>query len=81
MSKSTFYFVLLVMILVDVVQSRYQKKLLDEQARLAASRKLRSIPFRGFIFRQGMTSPREKVDIPTQILLACLFLRSLFRFP
>ncbi len=37
MSKSTFYFVLLVMILVDVVQSRYQKKLLDEQARLAAS--------------------------------------------
>ena len=35
MSKSTFYFVLLVMILVDVVQSRYQKKLLDEQARLA----------------------------------------------
>lgn len=37
MSKSTFYFVLLVMILVDVVQSRYQKKLLAQQAHLSAS--------------------------------------------
>lgn len=33
MSKSTFYFVLAVLIIVDVVQSRYQKKLLAEQAR------------------------------------------------
>ncbi|MDB4679272.1 tellurium resistance protein TerC [Rhodopirellula sp.] len=35
MSKSTFYFVLSVLILVDVVQSRYQKKLLAEQERQA----------------------------------------------
>lgn len=35
MSKSTFYFVLAVLIIVDVVQSRYQKKLLAEQQRLA----------------------------------------------
>ena len=34
MSKSTFYFVLVVMILVDVVQSSYQKKLLAEQEQL-----------------------------------------------
>ena len=33
MAKSTFYFVLAVLILVDVVQSRYQKKLLAQQAR------------------------------------------------
>ncbi len=31
MSKTTFYFVLAVLIIVDVVQSRYQKKLLSEQ--------------------------------------------------
>ena len=34
MAKSTFYFVLVVLILVDVVQSRYQKRLLAEQQRL-----------------------------------------------
>ncbi len=34
MEKSTFYFVLAVLIIVDVVQSRYQKKLLAEQARI-----------------------------------------------
>ena len=33
MAKSTFYFVLTVLILVDVVQSRYQKKLLAQQAK------------------------------------------------
>ncbi|MGI9470745.1 MAG: TerC family protein [Rubripirellula sp.] len=32
MAKSTFYFVLAVLILVDLVQSRYQKKLLAQQA-------------------------------------------------
>lgn len=34
MAKTTFYFVLVVLIVVDVVQSRYQKKLLAEQKRL-----------------------------------------------
>ena len=34
MAKSTFYFVLAVLILVDVVQSKFQKKLLAQQARL-----------------------------------------------
>jgi predicted tellurium resistance membrane protein TerC len=34
MAKSTFYFVLAVLIVVDVVQSRFQKKLLAQQARL-----------------------------------------------
>jgi hypothetical protein len=34
MAKSTFYFVLVVLILVDVVQSNFQKKLLAQQARL-----------------------------------------------
>ena len=33
MSKSTFYFVLIVLILVDVVQSRYQKRLLAQHQR------------------------------------------------
>ncbi|MGS2726893.1 TerC family protein [Psychroserpens sp. BH13MA-6] len=33
MSKTTFYFVLAVLVIVDVVQSRYQKKLLAEQER------------------------------------------------
>jgi predicted tellurium resistance membrane protein TerC len=33
MSKSTFYFVLIVMILVDVVQSQYQKKLMKKKQR------------------------------------------------
>jgi hypothetical protein len=31
MAKSTFYFVLAVLIVVDVVQSRFQKKLLAQQ--------------------------------------------------
>lgn len=34
MAKSTFYFVLAVLIIVDIVQSRFQKKLLAQQARL-----------------------------------------------
>jgi predicted tellurium resistance membrane protein TerC len=34
MAKSTFYFVLAVLIIVDVVQSKFQKKLLAQQARL-----------------------------------------------
>ncbi len=37
MAKSTFYFVLAVLIIVDVVQSRYQKKLLAEQERVATA--------------------------------------------
>ena len=37
MEKTTFYFVLAVLIVVDVVQSRFQKKLLAEQERLAAA--------------------------------------------
>jgi predicted tellurium resistance membrane protein TerC len=36
MAKSTFYFVLAVLILVDVVQSQYQKKLLAQRERLSA---------------------------------------------
>lgn len=40
MPKSTFYFVLVVLVIVDVVQGRYQKKLALEQQRLAeAARK------------------------------------------
>jgi hypothetical protein len=31
MSKATFYFVITVLVLVDVVQSRYQKKLLRQR--------------------------------------------------
>jgi predicted tellurium resistance membrane protein TerC len=31
MSKTTFYFVIVVLVLVDVVQGRYQKKLMLEQ--------------------------------------------------
>ena len=37
MAKSTFYFVLIVLILVDVVQSRYQKKLMAKKKVEAAS--------------------------------------------
>ena len=33
MTKTTFYFVLVVLVLTDVVQSRYQKRLLAEQDR------------------------------------------------
>ena len=32
MSKTTFYFVLVVLVVVDVVQGRYQKKIIAEQA-------------------------------------------------
>ncbi|MCO8122782.1 tellurium resistance protein TerC [Stieleria sp. TO1_6] len=42
MAKSTFYFVLLVLIVVDVVQGRYQKKLLAEQERLHLADKARA---------------------------------------
>lgn len=38
MAKSTFYFVLAVLIIVDVVQGRYQKKLLAQQERLQLAR-------------------------------------------
>jgi hypothetical protein len=31
MSKTTFYFVIVVLVLVDIVQGRYQKKLMLEQ--------------------------------------------------
>jgi predicted tellurium resistance membrane protein TerC len=36
MSKSTFYFVLVVLLVVDIVQARFQKKLLAQQERLEA---------------------------------------------
>jgi predicted tellurium resistance membrane protein TerC len=32
MAKSTFYFVIAILVLVDVVQGRYQRKLLQDQA-------------------------------------------------
>ena len=35
MSKSTFYFVIVVLVLVDIVQSRYQKKLTAQSKRTA----------------------------------------------
>ncbi len=38
MTKSTFYFVLVTMVLVEIVQSRYQRKLLQEKAIMAAAR-------------------------------------------
>jgi hypothetical protein len=38
MAKSTFYFVLAVLIVVDVVQSKYQKKLLAHRDSKAASK-------------------------------------------
>ena len=34
MSKTTFYFVIAVLVIIDVIQSRYQKKLMAEKARL-----------------------------------------------
>ena len=37
MAKSTFYFVLLVLIVVEVSQSRYQRKLLAKQGQLKAA--------------------------------------------
>ena len=36
MTKTTFYFVIAVLVLIDVVQGRYQKKLLNSQGSLAA---------------------------------------------
>ncbi len=36
MAKSTFYFVLFVMVAVDIVQGRYQRKLMAERSRVAA---------------------------------------------
>lgn len=39
MAKSTFYFVLAILIIVDVVQGRYQKKLLAQQQHLQATRR------------------------------------------
>jgi len=39
MSKTTFYFILIILIIVDVVQGRYQKKLLAEKARMEAKAK------------------------------------------
>ena len=38
MAKSTFYFVLIVLVVVDVAQSRYQKKLDIERQRAAMGR-------------------------------------------
>lgn len=37
MSKTTFYFVIAVLVLVDVIQSRYQKKLMARKAKLPAA--------------------------------------------
>ena len=37
MAKSTFYFVLIVLVVVDVVQGRYQKKLLAQNQQVAAA--------------------------------------------
>ena len=39
MAKSTFYFVLFVLVVVDVVQSQYQKKLIASEARKADQQK------------------------------------------
>jgi predicted tellurium resistance membrane protein TerC len=39
MAKSTFYFVLATMVLVEIAQSRYQRKILNEKKRLAGARK------------------------------------------
>ena len=37
MTKTTFYFVLVVLVLTDLVQSRYQKKLLAEKSKILSS--------------------------------------------
>ena len=37
MTKTTFYFVIVVLVLTDIVQSRYRRKLLAQKARGAAS--------------------------------------------
>ena len=36
MSKTTFYFVIVILVLVDIVQGRYQKNLLQKQKKMAA---------------------------------------------
>ena len=36
MSKTTFYFILIIMVVVDIVQGRYQKKIVLEKERMAA---------------------------------------------
>ncbi len=36
MSKTTFYFILIIMVVVDIVQGRYQKKIIIEKERMAA---------------------------------------------
>jgi len=36
MSKTTFYFILIIMVVVDIVQGRYQKKIVMEKERMAA---------------------------------------------
>jgi hypothetical protein len=36
MTKTTFYFVIGVLVITDIVQTRYQKKLLAEKARVEA---------------------------------------------
>lgn len=38
MAKSTFYFVLVVLVVVDIVQGRYQKKLMAQRARLSENK-------------------------------------------
>ena len=35
MSKGTFYFILVILVVIDVVQGRYQKKLMDEKSRIS----------------------------------------------
>ncbi len=40
MSKTTFYFVIAVMVLVDIVQGRYQKKLMAQRARTSGHKEL-----------------------------------------
>ena len=37
MSKTTFYFVIAVLVLIDIIQGRYQKKLMVEKKRLHKS--------------------------------------------
>ena len=44
MSKTTFYFVIVVLVLTDLVQSRYQKKLLAEKNRLLKAAEADKLP-------------------------------------
>ncbi|PHP67631.1 tellurium resistance protein TerC [Zhengella mangrovi] len=43
MSKATFYFVLVTMVLVEIVQGRYQRKLMAEKARLREEQKMANV--------------------------------------